>query len=707
MKKDDEESEFLISIKDVTNILIKGRNKIVLCALALSFVLGFYSLTKPISYKAEGTFKEKSNSAGGFGQSILTQTFLSGLTSSQKSEAMSMMKTRKFLYRLIESMGLQAQVVEKGAKSSMFHNFKQNIKVEYSYFRNKNRLPLQDVTLPINVKNVTFSGELSKSLQIVFQSDDNYNVYDVNNQEIGTGFIDKEFTFDDYAFTITKVSDQPMESKVFYIGLTPMYNVAESLSKALMIDLDKTDSQLIRISYNHRDRHFASDLINQLMLQYQFFLRHELRKITSEQVSYLNEREIEMNQNLRVMLDEYAQMMSTEVSDIGHPDTKKALDFLSSLLASYEEVILSVDLELKHLERLNEQKEDNNYFRYQYEDMPDVILDSISKIRNLKQRSDSIELALRNSIEGDIELWQKTFQDQLTDLENFKKCSEEAKVILASLENDIYSIPLVNILDHPKYMVRPWYDKLLQYRRECEMASSWEKDIKEHDANQYKGQFIAYVNNLIHHLGVSEKAVSERLTHQQAPQFVFQGVNLNTSDELYLRYSKELNIIESDIVQLEFVIEQLKNPEFEISSLSAVTQDPITTGMINRASESVLAIQDESNRSVKEKGRLQNELQIQKKFLHIHLTQTIDLLHLREELVKNKIHTLQKSSLELIQQQVSILEKELQDSIDNHIVNLKQKKELNEQQKQHIRNEMVKIPKRWAQEKLIEQELKM
>lgn len=708
MKKDDTESEFLISIKDLTNILIKGRKQIIICALAFSFLLGFYSMIKPIYYKAEGSFKEKSNSPGGFGQSILAQTFLSGLGTPQKSEAMSMMKSRKFLYRLIKEMGLQAQVVEKGTKSStILGNLIDNIKVEWSYFRSKNSLPLQDATLPIQAKNVAYSGELSKSLQIVFESNDTFKVYGVKNVEIGTGVVDREFASDDYSFTITKTSDQPLASKVFFIGLTPLYNVAYSLSKALMIDLDKTDSQLVRISYNHRDRHFAADLINQLMLQYQNFLRNELRKITSQQVTYLNDRELEMNENLRVMLDEYAQMMSTEVSDMGHPDTKKALDFFSSLLANYEEEIMAVELELKRLDGLNEQKDAGSYFRYQYEKMPGPILDLITKMRNLKQRSDSIELAIRNSNEEDLEHWQKTFSNQLADLENFKKCNEEANVILASLENDVYPIPLVNILDHPKYMVRSWYDRLLQYRESCELVNSWEKGIKEHELEQFKEQFVAYVKNLIHHLDVSEKAVSERLIHQQAPQFEFQGINLNTADELYLRYSKELNTIESDIVQLKFVIEQLKNPEFEISSLSAVTQDPITTGMINRSSEYVLAIQDESNRSVKEKERLQNELQIQKKFLQLHLSQTIDLLRLREGLIKDKIQSLQKSSLELIQQQVSIFERELLESIDNHIVNLKQKKELNEQQKQKIRNEMTKIPKRWAQEKLIEQELKM
>ncbi|MFQ5730065.1 MAG: hypothetical protein ACE5GN_06865, partial [Waddliaceae bacterium] len=144
-----------------------------------------------------------------------------------------------------------------------------------------------------------------------------------------------------------------------------------------------------------------------------------------------------------------------------------------------------------------------------------------------------------------------------------------------------------------------------------------------------------------------------------------------------------------------------------VSSLSTVIDDSVISAMVDKASESVLALQDEANHSQKEKDRLKKELEIQKRFLDLHLQQTVQLSHLQEGLLKDKIQSLQKASLELIQQQVSILENQLADSITNHIRNMKQERQLIEQFQLELRGEMSKLPKKWASEKLIEQQLKM
>jgi hypothetical protein len=118
-------------------------------------------------------------------------------------------------------------------------------------------------------------------------------------------------------------------------------------------------------------------------------------------------------------------------------------------------------------------------------------------------------------------------------------------------------------------------------------------------------------------------------------------------------------------------------------------------------------MQDDLNRSVKEKERMKKELEIKRRFLGIHLNQTIDLLKLRTGLLKDKIQQLQTATLELIQQKISILEKQLSDSIKTHISNLQEERRLIVENQFELRKEMAVLPQKWASEMIIEHQLKM
>ncbi len=187
----------------------------------------------------------------------------------------------------------------------------------------------------------------------------------------------------------------------------------------------------------------------------------------------------------------------------------------------------------------------------------------------------------------------------------------------------------------------------------------------------------------------------------------FQGMNLQTANELYVKYSTALSQVESDISERKFIMSQLKEPGFEISSLSSVLKDPISNKMIDVAGQIVLQLNDDRNRSELEKERLRRELGIQEKFLNRHLSQNLQLLELNQYLLKEKIYSIQSATLDLIHQQIATYDRQLAEFIDTRINNLHQERLLVAQHRDETRAEMAKLPKRWVADNLIQLHLKM
>lgn len=704
-----EEQEFFLSPGDCIRILKKGAKKTAACVFIFAFILGAYGLIRPVEYYAEATFREKGNSQGAVGtssSSSLTSYLLNGFSDKNKSEAKTMMLSKKLLNRVVEDLDLQGALSKKTRETAFIKNIGKNLIVEYFYLKKYRNYPLPEENLPINAVDINYTNEIPRTLTLFFDDDHLYKVFDSNKVLQGEGRVGAVFKGEDFRFTLNKGGNDSLGGDIYYLTLEPKDDVASRLAEEIVITSDAEDTSLLRLSFSHRDRHFTSQVINHLMYTYQLYLREEQNRISEEQIVYLNRREKEINDNLRVILDEYANRLSDEVSETGYAHSSKALEFLTKELQTYHQKEMKIYLDLKRENYLRDHHIPLDS-RYQLDTSPTVLNDLLVEIRELNQLTDLLELALRNSSSKDLKEWQKSFSNQIEELSDIRRCVEDAKVILASLQTEKYPLPSVALFEHPKYLVRSWNSQLLSFQEEYLSALPWKKGSKKEELDQFSEQFISYLTNLLHILKVNENIIEERLAHQQAPQFEFQGIDLETSKELYINYSRQLSVIEGKILQLEFMLDQLQKDDFEVSSLSSVIDDPIVKDIVDNASKHMIAILDDSNSGIKEKVRLKKELDVQKRFLSLHLAQTVDLQHLKENLIKNKIHSLQNASLELTQQKISILENQFKDASDTHLSSLKQEMQLINQYTQELKKELSLLPKKWANERLIEHQIKM
>jgi tyrosine-protein kinase Etk/Wzc len=691
-----------IPFTDFLRLLKKGKATILLSLLIGALAFGLFGLTRPVHYQAQATFRDKGNSRDALPSSNLYSLINAGISGNPKSDAKTLMQSRKLLERTAKLLGIQSTLTQKTKESRLLKTIGENLRVEYTYLKKAQIHPLPDPHLPIKIVDLSYSDEIPLNLELAFDNEGEFAVIETGTKtEIGVGKAGIPFQTETYAFTVESNGTLPTDVS-FSLTLHPIADVVEALKVNLEITPDKEDNSLLTLSFNHRDRHLAAQFLNTLMQTYQDHQISEQERISSSQIAYLNRREGELGDKLKSVLENYASQLSIEPSDIGYVDSEKGMEFLSNELQTLRKKEMTSILDLHRLQKI-----DSEHHYYYPAENSTILNDFLSRIRALDMQTDSIEMTLRHASSKDPADWQTTFNEQIQELNGLRRCSEDANVILSSLENEKYPLPHVALLDKKEYMVGTWNQELKSNLEALQSANPLEADLRKEELNLLRMQFIGYLNNLRHFLDVNVNMIRERLEHQQTPQFEFQGIDMKTANELYVEYSKLLSETEIQILQLRYFTDQLQNnSEFEMSSLSSVLgKDPIAQNLIQKAGEYALAIQDDSNRGPKEKERLKRDLETLKRFLGLHLAQTIELKKLHEEQVRRKIQSLQYASLGLAQQQRSILEKQYVEAVDTQIERLKQERLLITEQVDGIHKELAKLPDRWASEKLVEHQI--
>ena len=159
----------------------------------------------------------------------------------------------------------------------------------------------------------------------------------------------------------------------------------------------------------------------------------------------------------------------------------------------------------------------------------------------------------------------------------------------------------------------------------------------------------------------------------------FTGLSLETAQRLMVEYTRQRDSLQAEMKELLYLRKRLARPDFELSSLGVVINDPVTNELIQKASTIALQLKDNNNRSEREQERLLDALKTQKTFLSQYIFQTVDLKKLRSKLLEDKIASLRRSTVDL----------------------LKSEKELLGQKLQEINLKMGDLPEKWRRESLL------
>ena len=698
-QKDKNPEESVITLSDLVHIFKTHKVAIIFGTIICCILAASVALSRTVLYNVEGTFKDKGKSNAGM--STLSM-LLNSSANQTEGEALATIKSRKFMEKLIYRRGLQGFLIKMEPRFDLFGSIPDHILVEYAHFMSIKHPVLPDRPPTIWLQDVAYNDEVSKVLTLKFLTEDVFEIYDQDQHNLGETELGMKFTGDDFAFTVMRKSSEALAGTNWLLELMPLQTVSEMLLGTLTIQSDSNDRNLLHIKLMHTNRHIGTEILNSMMLIYQEHIRQEQKRISNEQIAYLEKRQQEMGDKLKKMMNEHAKNMSSDISKSGFPTSLRAIEFFAASQNVYQQKLYDIELSIRRLSKAQEE----GYAFYDVHGDPGIINHALAEIRSLEQQSDTLDLALKNAFQDDKNPFHESFTQQLLDLDDVKICCSDAAQLLKNLERHEKLNPSETLMNHPKLAVKSWQEKLLVAQNNVDNAfSSDEALARKKELSDVQSNFVAYLENLVHLFNVQEKIIQERLAFQQSPQVEFQGIDVNTSRELYINYNRILNEVQSNIRQLDFMVEQLKNPDFEITSLSSIQNDFVTNDMVIKASQIVQTMKDQNNRSAKEIERLKEQLNVHKEFLGQHLNQAIQLQKLKEQLIKEKIVSLQSVTLGLFRQQISILNKHMQDYIATRLKDLQQETALIEYHQEGLRNEMKDLPGKWMEERLIDQQL--
>lgn len=694
------DENFSITLSDLGRLCKRGKTKILWSAIGVGFLGLLFSLTKPVEYKAEATFREKGTKQSNIGGSVLAEMFSAGL-GQQDNEAISTIRSRQFMKDVIEKLGLQATITQSEDSDSYLSRLFRHLKAEYFEYNSPLHPSLQDRSCCLKISAIQYNKETPVSYKVKVLPKGTFQVFDGKQKLLGEGNFGIPFIQDSFQFTLNQDGQPIIPSSPYIITLWPMNFRADWLLKKLDIKMEKTDKNLLKLTFQDGNRHLACEFLNSTMDCYQDYLKTFHDKQSNLQLAYLQQRQDETGLQLFQLMHKHAQSLSTDLTKVGFSDSEKEMEFLAANQHQFKERILSNELEMKRLHSVLSGK-CVYYDHYGTTGDSSVINNVLENIRRLQQQRDSLQLSLSQSTFLNAYSIQNTFNEQFASLKKVQVDSEELDKIIVAYKNGTEPDISSKLFQDPRFLLKTWHNSLftkdgVDKSQEPNAAGEWEKR-QEH--------FLFYLENIKRLLGVHEKIIQERLTHQQNPSLEFQGVSLETANELYVNYSKRLNEIHAEIQQDIFIAHQIEDPDFEISSLSSSLKDPVSQEMISRASQLLLQLKDENNRSTREQDRLKDELALQRNFLLLHIQQMTSLLKLNQKLNEEKIYDLQNITLELIHQNISLFENNLKAYISSRLENIKQERLILQQHLEDIQMEMATLPERWVAEKLIDQNVK-
>lgn len=682
--------ELKFAFSDFVKLLRKNK-KILLLSMTIGATLCLLvAVTRPVNYLLQASFRDKGKTQANI-QSSLSELLISP-SSSQDSEAISVMKSHFLLSKVIKKLQNQATISKAVLRHPDIENALDNIFAEWAYWNALKAPNLTDPKAELILSNIFYDGELKRVYIVSFLDEEHFEIKSEEGEALPSGMIGKPYRDKNVSFSINNPLQIPVAKADYVIVVEPLSDMVGLMNKDLVINTERDDKSLLKLQYKNRDRNFAKVFLNTLMDTYQNHLEDDHEISSSTQVKYLERRQKDAGEVLETLMDNYVKNVSNDMSKSGFTSLQQEMDFLALNLSNNQQKLTEIALETKRLKNIN-CDECVHYDSYTGRGDPAIINHLLSEIRTLKQQSDSLELALQNRSDIIAENASTILDQTFKNLESTKACLVETEALMTWARSDKTTPPKTTALNAANYPASTWVKTYLQ------------KKSDSADSKHFKDYFIAYLDTFQRLLKIQLSTMQQRMRTQSTRNSEFEGISLDTSRNLYLSFVQELNTLEAEEKQHRFVLEQLENPDFELSSLTALLHDPISHERIATTSQIAINLKDESNWTQKELERLGDELKLQKVFLTAHIHQMAELLKLKTDLISDKITSIQNITLDLTHQQISLLKKHLDDYLESRIDNLSQEKKLLEEHQVALHERMSSIPPKWASEQLLNQNL--
>lgn len=651
--------EWVVSLTDVKQ-LYKSMGRKLLKWAVLGAVTAFLATgIMKVKYKAEAKFKEGIEKTS---TDNVLKELMGGVGAGQQPQAASIMKSYQVLKPLVEKMGLQISPPPSGwLPLKVLRRYRESWQAE------KGKV-LEDLD-SFAFQDVSYEKEKETSFYLVFKEHGNFQIYDERKEvEIGQGKIGEPIHLETppLQFTLKNLPQNLKTDSYYRFSVQNWASVANGIRSGVQIRGDKDNKSLIHVSFSNRDRHFAAELINELMRQYQAYLKREFQQMAKEQLAYLEKKQSETLSQMGSMITERADYLSQNLRESGFPSL--AQDG-GSMIVPYQEMqkkAFLIDVELSRIQRIEEEQilipfgEETAFSSGLYR--------IAEKIHELKQQRDLIELSLGQVAEAAFQMR----KDELEAVRN-QRLSVEKLLQEVDLKQEISSFD--------------WSPSL----------ALWAKSVSDPEERE---DLTEYLENYARILSMREKMLQERFFFSNTSPPELEGMDLVSAQALFLEYNTKLDAAEASMRYYSQFKKEIPNPNFDLGSLSSVLKDSFCQRIIGESAQLSLQLKDEKHHTTKEAERWKEEIALHRKILRDHLEHLYQVEEINADLIRKKMGGLQSLTLDGINRQISVFYEQFNSTLKEKKEALLLEKDLLEKRMGEMRSSLATLmPEKWRFER--------
>lgn len=638
--------------------------KLVGWAFIGGIVFCLYFANTEALYRAEASFKEGV-------EKVSTESFykelLGGIVGVTQPQTTSVMKSNRVLRPLAERLGMQVcPILREWSFTKLLRRYKESCRVERG-------LLLEDLSRFV-FGQVHYDEEESIPFCLIFSNQEEYRVFDGNKKnEIAKGKVGipclLEGEFKQASFVLKSVPENLKFNQSYPFSMNPWTEAVGALRGRIKIKTDKDNGSILIISASHRDRHLAAEIVNELIDAYQIYLKTEYDITATEQLAYLEGKQEQIVEKMDQLFDQHMDYLSKNLGDSGFTGLEQELQSLLGPHHQMYDKLLSIDVELKRLDELEEEGKmtilvESSSFSQGFNQV-------VQRIQDLKQQRDLIELSLAQNVQIALSIR----KDQLKEVRDARFAVER----------------LIDEMDMGNEITSCDFDPAL---------AIWAKTLID---SEEKEDFAEYLEKTVRLFSIREKMLQERFFHGKDVPRELEGMDLVSARSLFSQYNSKLDTAEANLKHYNQLKKQILNPHFDLASLSSVLLDPLSQKIIGSASGFEMLLKDEKHYSFKEGERWKEEVGLQRNILIDHIDQLILVEELNADLMRDKMSALQKISLDCINQQISVLQEQVRDALKERRKALFVEKEILTRKMEEINSSLAMvIPEKWRFEKWLE-----
>jgi hypothetical protein len=670
--------------------------------LSAAITLCLLLITEP-KYLVKASFKEATmrseSTSANMLRTLLKAPSGGGGSVDLGAQALSVMKSRQLVQKIVDKLCLQGDI----KRASLGKRLCERAVFNYQLARGKQSKPRRYYQF----KSIVYSGKECQKIYLIRIAQEQWELRSLQGELLGEYSLNQEGNLEihlgqEEGCVIELIEDIPL-TEPYLMVFYPLEPTIDKACRRLKIKVRRDDVSILDLAYQDPNPQRGAKFLNQLMHEYKYYLIKENSRMAKAQLEYLTTRQEEIADQLDHTLKHHVDYLQKTLGEQGFMGLHQELEMMENKKKRHQQRLLEIELDLNKVARVKTAALftlQDAFFGEEGQYIQQALL-------GLKKQKETLDLA---AIKRLTSFKEKTREEiaRVYPILHLKAPTETMQKLDRSTEKVDIPLPILHSLK--KTLGKLSLEKEMKQsnildKKSIEIPLSREyqnivflKQEMKKSLSQVSPQQALKVKRKIHLLDLREKLIKERVEEEKIAPREFEGLDLDTAKALRTQYIHELDDSRLKENELQFAFTRIDQEPLVVTSLSSLAGDVIFQDLMKDIMQLSSQMKNEYYLSEKDQNRLCQQLRRKQDILKTHFKEMLHIIRLKMQCIEDKMSVLEQVTLDLVNQEISIMQEQMETLLEEKTQSLQLEKEVVHDKLKELQHQMKEIPKKWLVE---------